>query len=223
MSLFELLQRLISGTHNPELDAARKKHDNLPKSEYFESSPLENELGEDKQTTRQRGYKLGEIFKAVIEEYYPTSEQNRVKDSLMKAMTHLAVKGRIFPDMGHENIWYTDYYDLIILAKDMDYGDDTLPHWPEEPNQSNRYLELTISDLVQIFLGFSEEALLDEYQFGADVDSWLKYLLKETLKSRQRFARERQKQDENLRFSPEILEVIEQQKNQQESDRQSST
>jgi hypothetical protein len=218
MSLFELLQRLISGTHNPELDAARKKHDNLPKSEYFEGALSKNEFEKDKQTTRQRGYELGRIFKAAIEEHYSPSEQDRVKDSLLKAITPLATKGRIFPDMDHKNIWYTDYYDLIELAKDMGFGDDTLPHWPEEQNHSKRYLELTVSDLVQIFLGFSEEALLDEYQFGADVDKWVKYLLRETLKSRQRFARERQKQDEALRFSPEIYKVIEQEKNRQESD-----
>jgi hypothetical protein len=218
MSLFELLQRLISGTHNPELDAARKNHDNLPKSEYFEGSLSKNELDKDKQTSQQRGYELGRIFKAAIEEHYSSSEQDRVKDSLMKAITRLATKGRIFPDMDYENIWYTDYYDLVELAKDMGFGDETLPHWPEEPNHSNRYLELTVSDLVQIFLGFSEESLLDEYQFGADVDKWVKYLLRETLKSRKRFARECQKHDEALRFSPEIFKVIEQEKNRQQSD-----
>ena len=119
--------------------------------------------------------------------------------------------------MDHRNIWYTDYYDLIELAKDMGFGDDTLPRWPEEQNHSKRYLELTVSDLVQIFLGFSEEALLDEYQFGADVDMWVKYLLRETLKSRRRFARERQKQDEALRFSPVIYKVIEQERKRQET------
>lgn len=218
MSLFELLQRLISGTHNPALDTARKKHDSLPKSEFFEGSLPKSELEKDKRTAKQRGYELGQVLRAAIEEHYSPSEKDRVKDSLLKALQRLAIKCRIFPDMDHENIWYTDYYDLIELAKDMGFGDDTLPHWPEEPNHSKRYLELTTSDLVQIFLGFSEEALLDEYQFGADVDRWVKYLLRETYKSRQRFARERQKQDEALRFSPEILKVIEQEKLRQKSD-----
>lgn len=217
MSLFELLQKLISGTHNPGLDAARTKHDDLPKSEYFEGFLSKIEFEKDKQTTRQRGYELGQIFKAAIEEHYSPSEQNRVKDGLLKAMTRLTAKCRIFPDMDHRYIWYTDYYDLIELAKVMGFGDDTLPHWPEEQNHSKRYLELTVSDLVQIFLGFSEEALLDEYQFGADVDMWVKYLLRETLKSRRRFARERQKQDEALRFSPEIYKVIEQERKRQET------
>jgi hypothetical protein len=65
---------------------------------------------------------------------------------------------------------------------------------------------------VQIFLGFLEEALLDEYKFGADLDSWVRYLLRETLKSRQRLAREEQKQDEALRFSPTIFKTTQQNK-----------
>jgi hypothetical protein len=214
MSLFEILQRLIPGTHSPSLDAARKNHEELPQSEYLEGASLpKNELEKDQQTSLQRGYELARIFKAAIEEHYSLSEQDRVKDSLLKAMTCIATKGRIFPDMDHENIWYTDYYDLIKLAKDMGFGDETLPHWPEEKNNSNRYLELTISDLVQIFLAFSEEVLLEEYQFGANIDKWVRYLLRETLKSRQRFSRERQKQEEALHFSPEILRVTEQEKN----------
>lgn len=212
MSFFELLQRLVFSTHNPKLDAARKSHDKLPRSKYFGGSLSKDEFEKDKQTSRQRGYELGRIFKAAIEEYYSASERDRVKDNLLKGITRLATKARIFPDMDYEDIWYTDYYDLIQLAKDMGIGDDTLPHWPEEPNQSKRYLELTVSDLVQIFLGFSEEALLDEYQFGADVEKWIQYLLRETLKSRQRFTREHQKQDEALRFPPEILKVIKQEK-----------
>jgi hypothetical protein len=94
----------------------------------------------------------------------------------------------------------------------MGLGDRTLPHWPEESNSFNRYLELTTSDLVQIFLGFLEEALLDEYKFGADLDSWVRYLLRETLKSRQRLARERQKHDEAFHFPPQILKITEQNK-----------
>ncbi|BCU12496.1 MULTISPECIES: hypothetical protein [Microcystis] len=219
MSLFELFQRFTSNTHNPQLDESRRKHDQLPKTEYGKGERLtKSEIDRDKKTTFQRGKELGQLFRAAIEEHYSPSEQERVKDSLLKAINYLAIKARIFPDMDHENIWYTDYYDLIELAKDMSFGDDTLPHWPEEPNHSNRYLELTASDLIQIFLGFSEEALLDEYQFGADVDKWVKYLLRETLKSRQRFARERQKQNDALRFSPDIYKVIEREKNQQNID-----
>jgi hypothetical protein len=203
MSLFELFQRFTSNTHNPQLDQSRRKHDQLPKTEYGKGEKLtETEIARDKQITFQRGKELGQLFWAAIEEHYSPSEQQKVKDSLLKAMNYLAIKARIFPDMDYEHIWYTDYYDLIELAKDMGLGDDTLPHWPEESNKSKRYLELIVSDLIQIFLGFSEEALLDEYQYGADIDKWVKYLLKETLKSRQRFARERQKQDEAVRFTP---------------------
>lgn len=213
MSLLKLLQTLISGTHNPELDAARINHDSLPQSQYFQGEkPSKDQLERDKQITSQRGYQLGRSLRAAIEEHYSAPEQQRVTDNLMKAMVYLGNNARIFPDMDYEDIWYTDYYDLIELAKDMGLGDKTLPHWPEESNFFNRYLELTNSDLVQIFLGFLEEALLDEYKFGADLDSWVRYLLRETLKSRQRLAREQQKQDEALRFSPTIFKTTQQNK-----------
>jgi hypothetical protein len=160
-------------TRNPRLNAARENHDDLPRSEYFNEEISKEEIEQDKKTTFQRGFEMGfeigQVFKATIEEHYPSSEQGLVKDNLMKVITHLATKAKIFPDMDHENILYTDYYDLIELAKDMGVGDDTLSHWPEEKNISKRYLELSSSDLFQIFLAFSEEALLDEYQFGADI------------------------------------------------------
>ena len=213
MSLLKLLQTLISGTHNPELDAARINHDSLPQSEYFQGEKLsKDQLERDKQISSQKGYQLGQSLRAAIEEHYSAPEQQRVTDSLMKAIVYLGNNARIFPDMDYEDIWYTDYYDLIELAKDMGLGDRTLPHWPEESNSFNRYLELTNSDLVQIFLGFLEEALLDEYKFGADLDSWVRYLLRETLKSRQRLARERQKHDEAFHFPPQILKTTEQNK-----------
>ncbi|MEY3222556.1 MAG: hypothetical protein RLZZ203_1412, partial [Cyanobacteriota bacterium] len=149
MSLIKLLQTLISGTHNPELDAARINHDTLPQSEYFQGEKLsKDQLERDKQITSQRGYQLGRSLRAAIEEHYSAPEQQRVIDSLMKAIVYLGNNARIFPDMDYEDIWYTDYYDLIELAKDMGLGDRTLPHWPEESNSFNRYLELTTSDLV---------------------------------------------------------------------------
>lgn len=189
-------------THDPRLNAARENHDDLPKSKYFNEGISKEEIEHDKKTTFQRGFELGQVFKAAIEEHYSSPEQEQVRDNLLKAIIHLATKAKIFPDMDYENIWYTDYYDLIKLAKDMGVGDDTLPHWPEEKNISKRYLELSSSDLFQIFLAFSEEALLDECQFGADIDKWVEYLFRETLKSRRRFARERQKQNDTLYFSP---------------------
>ena len=208
MSLLRLFQSFTSSTHNPQLDEARRKHNSLPKTEYGKGSKLsKSEIDRDRRITFQRGEELGRALKAAVEEHYPPSEQERVIDSLMRALTPLGIKARIFPDMDYENIWYTDYYDLIQLAKDMGFGDETLPHWPEDSNRFKRYLELSTSNLVQIFLGFSEEALLEEYQFGANTDKWVKYLLRETLKSRQRTLRERQKQEEALRFSPEIYET----------------
>lgn len=212
MSLFDLLLRFTPGTHNPELIAAREKHDSLPKSKFFEGPSSKEKLEKDKQITFQRGCELGQTFKAIVQEHYSPAEQGKVLNNLVMALMYLGEKHRIFPDMDYENILYTDYYDLIQIAKDMSFGDDTLPHWPEEENHQNRYLELTTSELTQIFMGFSEEALLDNYQFGSDVEEWIKYLLKETLKSRQRFARERQKEDEAIRFSPEIYKSIEQEK-----------
>lgn len=217
MSLFDLLLGFIPSTHNPELDSARKNHDSLPESKFFEGSLSKDELENDRQIARQRGYELGQAFAAIVQEHYSPSEQERVSNNLIKALVYLAKQHRLFPDMDYENIWYTDYYDLIQIAKDMGFGDDTLPHWPEESNNFNRYLELTNSEITQIFMGFSEEALLDEFQFGAREDQWIKYLLRETLKSRQRFKRDRQKQDEALRFSPEIYKVIEQEKSQKKN------
>jgi hypothetical protein len=220
MSLFKLFQRFTSKTHNPRLDESRRKHDQLPKTEYGKGARLtKDELARDKKTTFQRGQELGKLFRSVVEEHYSSSEQKIVVDNLLKAISYLAVKARIFPDMDYKNIWYTDYYDLIELAKDMGFGDDTLPHWPEESNRSNRYLELTVSELIQIFLSFSEEAVLDEYQFGTNVEKWVNYLLRETLKSRRRFARERQKQDEALRFSSDIYKVIEREKSKRKTDK----
>ncbi|MDJ0846641.1 hypothetical protein [Crocosphaera sp.] len=213
MSLLEVFHRLISNTHNPELDEARKRHDNLPKTDYGKDAKLSlEELEKEKNTTRKRGYQLGIILKAAIEEHYSLSEQKPVKDAIMQAMSYLAIKARIFPDMDYQNIWYTDYYDIIELAKDMNLGDDTLPHWPEESNSFKRYLELSSSDLVQIFLSFSEEALLEEYKFKANKDHWIKYVLRETLKTRKRFAREKQKEKDTIRFSPDILKKIEKNK-----------
>ncbi len=210
MSLLEIFHRLISNTHNPELDEARKRHDNLPKTDYGKDEKLSlEEFERDKKISFQRGYELAIILGATIEEHYSLGKQKPVRDAIMQTLAYLANKGRIFPDMDYENIWYTDYYDIIELAKDMNLGDDTLPHWPEESNQFKRYLELNVSDLVQIFLSFSEEALLEEYKFKANKDRWIKYVLRETLKTRKRFAREKQKEKDTIRFSPDILKKIE--------------
>ncbi|MEO1006293.1 MAG: hypothetical protein AAFW67_10685, partial [Cyanobacteria bacterium J06638_38] len=110
----------------------------------------------------------------------------------------LASKANIFPDMEYENIWYTDHYDLIELARNMGVGDETLPHWQEESNLYSRYLEITASDLVRILLEISDEALIDGYQSGADVNKWFNYTAREALKSRKRLSRYRQRQSESM-------------------------
>jgi hypothetical protein len=147
------------------------------------------------------------MLRAVVKEYYSPAEQNRVSGIVIRAIDRLASKANIFPDMEYQNVWYTDHYDIIELAKNMGFGSESLPHWQEESNCYYRYLELTASDLVQILVSFAEEALLEEYQSGADVDKWLGYVLREALKSKQRQARDRYKQMEALRVSPKILGI----------------
>ena len=113
----------------------------------------------------------------------------------------------IFPDMDHQNIWYTDHFDLIELARNMGVGDETLPHWSTEANEYNRYLEINTADLVQILLDLAEEAAIDPYRAGGNVHRWFRYIARETLKSRKRTARYRQKQNESLWVSPKILGI----------------
>jgi hypothetical protein len=208
MSLLKLLQNFFfTTTHNPELDEATRRHYNLPETEYGKGIVLsKEEENRQMKLSEKMGNQLVTMLVASVQEHYSLSEQVQVLESIDRAIHYVA--GRLFPDLDYENIWYTDDYDIIQLAKDMGFGDETLPHWPEETNYYNRYLEITASDLVQIFLGFSEEALLEDYKFGANVDKWMQYLLRETLKSRQRQAREKKKQQEALRFSPEKLKFL---------------
>ena len=106
--------------------------------------------------------------------------------------------------MDYEDVWYTDYYDLIQLAEDMGLGDYTLPHWPEEKNISRRYLELSVSDLVQIFLAFLEESIIEEYSFKNNTADFVGYLFRETLKTRRRVKRQKDKQNQSIPFLRDI-------------------
>lgn len=199
MSLFELFRRLSEQPVNPELENARNKHEALPQTDFFKNSRLSAwEIAVDTLKTKAFGAKLGRSLNATIQEHYPLDEQEPVRESLLNALSYLATNARIFPDMDDSNILYTDYFDLIELAKDMGLGDESLPHWPEEPNVHKRYLELTIAEFLQMLLGFSEEALLEEFQFGASQDAWIRYVLRETLKTRKRLERARRKQEESL-------------------------
>lgn len=207
MSLLNLLPILPSETtHNPQLNEARRRHNNLPKSvrdKFYRVAELD--LNQARKIAQQRYLELGKMLRAMVKEYYASIEQERVNSIIIRVIDRLASQASIFPDMEYSNVWYTDSYDIIELAKDMGFGDRSLPHWREEPNFYNRYLEITASDLVQILLAFAEEALLDEYQSGANIDKWVEYIFREALKSRKRFARDRRKQNEALRISPQMF------------------
>ena len=106
--------------------------------------------------------------------------------------------------MDYANVWYTDHFDLIELARNMGVGDETLPHWEGEANIHSRYLEINASDLVQMLLDLAEEATIDPYRSGNNVHHWFRYIARETLKSRKRL-RYRQKQSESLWIPRSIL------------------
>ena len=186
-------------TSNPQLDRARSRHQNLPKTEHdkFYACAHQDyrqacEIAQDRYTD------LAQMLRAVVKEHYTSAEQNKINAIIISAIDILASKANIFPDMDYENVWYTDHYDLIELARNMGVGDETLPHWEKESNVYNRYLEIRGSDLVQILLEVSEEALIDGYQSGTNVDTWFSYIARETLKSRKRLSRYRCKQNESL-------------------------
>jgi len=189
-------------TYNPQLDRARARHHSLPKTENDKFYFLAHQDYRQACSIAQDRYAdLAQTLRAVVKEHYASAEQNKINAIIISAIDILASKASIFPDMDHEDIWYTDHYDLIELARNMGVGDETLPHWEKESNLYNRYLELRGSDLVQILLEVSEEALIEGYQSGADVHKWFSYVAREALKSRKRLSRYRRKQSESLYIS----------------------
>lgn len=209
MFLLKLFQQLtLETTHNPQLFKARQRHNNLPKTKQDKFSRLANQNYQEARTIAQHRYtNLAQILRAVIKERYTSAEENKINTLVICIIDILASKANIFPDMEYQNVWYTDHYDLIELARNMGIGDETLPHWREEPNLSCRYLEISISDLVQMLLDIAEEALIDPYQAGADINKWFRYVVRETLKSRRRLSRYRQKQHDCLWISPKTLGI----------------
>ncbi len=209
MLLLKLLSIFSSETtHNPQLYKARKRHDNLPKTEHDKFYQLANQNYQQARIVAQQRYaELAQMLRAVVKEHYTSAEQNKINSIIIRIIDILASKANIFPDMDYQNVWYTDHYDLIELARNMGVGDETLPHWKDESNLFNRYLEISASDLVQILLDVSEEALIDGYQSGADVDKWFRYIARETLKSRKRLFRYRQKQYRSLYISAKTLGI----------------
>lgn len=209
MLLLKLLPNLISETtYNPQLYKARKRHSNLPKTQHDKFYWLANQNYQQARLIAQQRYsELAQMLRAVIKERYKLAEQDKINTTIIQIIDILASQAHIFPDMDYMNVWYLDHYDLIELARNMGMGDETLPHWQEELNKYQRYLEISASDLVQILLDLSEEALLDSYQSGADVDKWFRYIARETLKSRQRLYRYHQKRYEALYISPQNLGI----------------
>jgi hypothetical protein len=195
-------------TDNIQLQKARKRHNSLPKTQHDKFYRLANQNYREACTIAQARYgDLAQMLRAVVKEHYISSEQNKINTIIICLIDILASKANIFPDMEYEDIWYTDHYDLIELARNMGVGDETLPHWQDELNPYSRYLELFSSDLVQILLDLAEEALIDPYQSGADIDKWFRYIARETLKSRRRLFRYRQKQSESLYISTRNLGI----------------
>lgn len=203
MQLLQLLPSFWSETtHNPLLYKARKRHSNLPKTENDKFYHLAHrDYQQARKIAQQRYTDLAQMLRAVVKEHFTSAEQNKVNNIVISLIDILASKANIFPDMEYENVWYTDHYDLIELARNMGVGDETLPHWQDEPNLYNRYLEITTSDLVKILLEISDEALIDGYQSGADINKWFSYTAREALKSRKRLSRYRQRQSESLFIS----------------------
>lgn len=209
MLLLKLLPNLLSETtYNPQLYKARKRHSNLPKTQHDKFYFLADQNYQQARTIAQQRYsELAQMLRAVVKEHYTLAEQNKINRIIIQIIDILASQANIFPDMDYKNVWYIDHYDLIELARNMGVGDETLPHWQEELNKYHRYLEISASDLVKILLDLAEEALLDGYQSGANVDQWFKYIARETLKSRQRIYRYHQKRHEALYISPQNLGI----------------
>ena len=203
MLLHKLLPNFSSETnYNPLLFNARKRHNSLPKTEHDKFCYLaDRDYQQACNIARQRYEDLAQMLRALVREHYISAEKNKINKIIISLIDILASKANIFPDMDHQGVWYCDHYDLIELARNMGVGDETLPHWQQEPNLHNRYLEISTSDLAKILLEIAEEALIEGYQPGADVNKWFSYIAREALKSRKRLSRYRQKQSEALYIS----------------------
>lgn len=209
MSLLKLLPNFFpETTQNRQLDKARERHDNLPKTSHDKFQIIAaQDFKLASSIAQQRYTEIAQMLRAVVKEHYDSAEQNKINSILICLIDILASKANIFPDMDYQNVWYTDHFDLIELARNMGVGDETLPHWTNESNDYSRYLEIEASDLVQILIDLAEEALIENYRSGNDVHRWFRYIARETLKSRQRLSRYRQRQSQSLWISPSILGI----------------
>lgn len=209
MPLLKLLPNFFPvTTHNQQLDRARNRHDSLPKTSHDKFQIIAaHDFKTASNIAQQRYTEIAQMLRAVVKEHYDSAEQNKINSILIRLIDILASKASIFPDMDYPDIWYTDHFDLIELARNMGFGDETLPHWQDESNDYNRYLELEASDLVQMLMDLAEEAFIDNYRSGNDVNRWFRYIARETLKSRKRLSRYRLKQSGSLWFSSRILGI----------------
>ena len=209
MFLQKLFRFLASPTsHNPQLEQARKRHNKLPKTQHDKFVALASQNYQEARKVAQERYTdLAQMLRALIKERYTSAEENKINAIVICIIDILASKANIFPDMEYEGVWYTDHYDIIELARNMGVGDETLPHWEKEANLNCRYLEISNSDLVQMILDIAEEAYIDPYRAGADINKWFRYVVRETLKSRRRLSRYRQKHSETLWISPKSLGI----------------
>ena len=201
--LYKLLPNFSAETtHNPWLFKARKRHNNLPKTRHDKFRYLvDRDYQQACDLIQHRYENLAQMLRASIAEHYISAEQNKINKIIIFLIDIFTSKAYIFPDIDYQNVWYCDHYDLMELARNMGIGDETLPHWQQEPNLHNRYLEISTAELVKILLEIAEEALIEGYQSDADVDKWFSYVVRETLKSRTRLFRYRQKQSQALYIS----------------------
>ena len=206
-----LLQKLFpsllpSETHDRQLDRARARHHQLSKTQHDKFRQIaDRDYKLAANIAQERYAEMAQMLRARVKEYYSSAEQNKINSTLICLIDILASKAHIFPDMDCQNIWYTDHFDLIELARNMGVGDETLPHWETESNDNSRYLEIKASDLVQMLLDLAAEAAIDPYHSGNNVHRWFRYIARETLKSRQRISRYRRQQSETLWVSASML------------------
>jgi len=130
---------------------ARLIHEAKPKSRLFEESP--NKLFSSANSHRKKSFlQVTNLEKAIEEVIANHNYPNRIQKDLILFAHKLSMNSRLFPDLDAMNIWYTDHYDLLKYAGKLGMGDSRLPHYPEEPNANFRYLELSTSEIVEIFI-----------------------------------------------------------------------
>lgn len=181
MHFFEVLLRSTANVSTAELKAARLQHDNLPKTTYGQGEEHPpSRVRSDFEITLDRVFALIRLVHLLTAEHCSPRQLYRTRKAMLGALLYLIGNARLFPDMDDPQIWYTDYYDLIVAAKALGMGDDTLPHWPEEPNEFKRYLEITTSDLARLFICFIQGEVTQGQKNS--IKTWLTTKLRQMFK-----------------------------------------